>query len=121
MQVAAAGVGTMHKYSIGIVLITAGKLLQSTGRAWASRSNVVVSAEEVVVLTHKNELTEAGWHIYTKQQISADIEVTAALHDKYENSDILGHNDVAPTRKIDPGPAFPLTSFASSVLGRNED
>ncbi len=111
---------SMNKYSIGIELVNAGKLQQRTDGAWINWSNAVIPDEEVVILTHKNESREAGWQIYAEQQISTAIEVAVALHDKYEFTDILGHDDVAPNRKVDPGPAFPLISFASNVLGRNE-
>jgi N-acetylmuramoyl-L-alanine amidase len=47
--------------------------------------------------------------------------VAALLIGRYELRDVVGHDDVAPFRKEDPGPAFPLTSFRSRVLGRAED
>ena len=74
----------------------------------------------MVLLTHKNESRETGWQIYPEKQIEAAIEVASALHEKYGFADILGHDDVAPTRKVDPGPAFPMMSFSSIVLGRND-
>jgi N-acetylmuramoyl-L-alanine amidase len=40
------------------------------------------------------------------------------LHDRYGFIDILGHDDIAPGRKVDPGPAFPMASFATQVMGR---
>ena len=35
--------------------------------------------------------------------------------------DVLGHDDIAPFRKIDPGPAFPMSSFRSKAMGRKDD
>jgi N-acetylmuramoyl-L-alanine amidase len=35
--------------------------------------------------------------------------------------DVLGHEDIAPGRKSDPGPAFPLAALKSRVLGREDD
>ena len=110
----------MNKYSIGIELVNAGKLQKRADGAWVTWSKKVIPDDEVVLLTHKNESKETGWHIFTEKQINAAIEVASALHEKYEFTDILGHDDSAPSRKIDPGPAFPLGSFSSVVLGRNE-
>jgi N-acetylmuramoyl-L-alanine amidase len=36
----------------------------------------------------------------------------------YGIAEIAGHDDIAPTRKRDPGPAFAMDSFVSRVLGR---
>lgn len=35
--------------------------------------------------------------------------------------DVIGHDDIAPDRKRDPGPAFPLAHIRARVLGRRED
>jgi len=40
---------------------------------------------------------------------------------EYRLKDILGHDDIAPGRKNDPGPAFPLTNIRGRILGRRED
>ncbi len=37
----------------------------------------------------------------------------------YALRDVVGHEDIAPTRKADPGPAFPLTHVCSLALGRD--
>ena len=39
----------------------------------------------------------------------------------YGLRDVLGHDDVSPGRKSDPGPAFPMESFRARVLGRHEN
>lgn len=111
---------SMNKYSIGIELVNAGKLRKRADNVWINWATAEIPDNEVVILTHKNETDEAGWQVFTEKQIAAAIEVASALHRKYKFTDILGHDDVAPSRKVDPGPAFPLISFASNVLGRNE-
>ncbi len=39
----------------------------------------------------------------------------------YKLKDIVGHDDIAPGRKCDPGPAFPLMNIRAKVFGRSED
>lgn len=111
---------SLNKYSIGIEMVNAGKLTKRADEVWVNWSNKVIPDNEVSLLTHKNETREAGWQNYTEDQINASIEVALAIHEKYELTDILGHDDIAPDRKIDPGPAFPLNSFRSLVLGRED-
>jgi len=35
--------------------------------------------------------------------------------------DVVGHDDIAPARKTDPGPAFPMDSLRGYLVGRKED
>lgn len=111
---------SMNRYSLGIELVNAGKLQRKSDGAWINWASQVIPEEEVALLTHKNESRETGWQIYPETQIEAAIEVASTLHKKYGFTDILGHDDVAPARKVDPGPAFPMISFVSKVVGRDE-
>lgn len=108
----------MNNYSIGIELVNAGKLRRNSSNEWVNWSNKIIPAADVTIATHKDESSEAGWHEYTDAQIEAAIKIGALLHKTYSFTDILGHDDVSPGRKIDPGPLFPLNSFRSIVLGR---
>ena len=108
----------MNPYSIGIEMANAGKL-KKVGGNWQNWAGNVVPAAEVEETTHKHESVPAGWHTYPVAQIEAALEVALALHAIYRFLDVLGHEDISRGRKVDPGPAFPLASFASKVLGRN--
>ncbi len=71
------------------------------------------------MLAHKLDKTgEKPWMIYPPVQISVAAEIAKALCEAYGISEIAGHDDIAPTRKRDPGPAFAMESFVSRVLGR---
>lgn len=115
------GLSSLNKYSIGIELVNAGKLEKRHDGSWISWSGRVIPDDQVIVLSHKNESKETGWQLYPEVQVQKAIEVAMALNEKYEFSDVLGHDDVAPDRKVDPGPAFPMRSFRSIVLGRKGD
>ena len=58
------------------------------------------------------------WYQYTEPQIARLREVLAALFHHYQGLRwILGHEDVSPGRKQDPGPAFPWHLIAGAVSG----
>lgn len=108
----------MNQYSIGIELVNAGKLRKNSSGEWINWSSKVIPDEDVTLATHKGESLEAGWHEYTAAQIETAAKVSILLHSTYNFTDILGHDDVSPSRKCDPGPLFPLDSFRSKILGR---
>lgn len=48
------------------------------------------------------------WALYTEEQLRALEDVCRALVRRYHLREILGHSDVSPGRKFDPGPALPI-------------
>jgi len=68
------------------------------------------------------ELDNSGHHInfekYTKKQIYSLIKLLRYLKKKFNIRDenILGHSDISPYRKIDPGEKFPWLSLSKSNL-----
>ena len=110
----------MNRYSIGIELDNAGKLTRRSGK-WYSWFNKEYPDDEVLEATHKHETRSSGWHVYTPIQLEVAAGVAMAIVRKYGLLDVIGHDDVSPNRKIDPGPAFPMMSFRSLVMGREDD
>jgi len=62
---------------------------------------------------------EHGYRDFTKSQINSFIELTTGLKEKYniKNHRILGHSDVSPDRKMDPGEKFDWKFLASHQIG----
>lgn len=110
----------LNQHSIGIELDNAGVMAGGEGnwRSWFERS---YADEDVLVAPHKFEDIERGWHRYTEVQIKAALACGAAICERYGIIDVLGHDDIAPERKKDPGPAFPMESFRAGLLGRSDD
>lgn len=102
----------LNKWAIGIELINAGPLKLESGvyKTWFGK---VVSAEDIFI-----DSSGKAWHDYTDAQKDACEEIIPVLIDKYKCIDILGHEDIAPTRKTDPGRAFDdtLTSLRERYI-----
>ena len=59
-------------------------------------------------------------HDYPAQQIAALIELCRdilARHPAIEPRNVVGHSDIAPTRKIDPGLRFPWKTLGDAGVG----
>jgi len=114
----------LNRHSIGIELDNAGHLIRS-GSKWVSPlTRRIFPDNEVNVAPHKNDppsTAPSGWHAYTPEQIEASLECGLALVRHYDLADVLGHDDISPGRKHDPGPDFPLESVRARLLGRADD
>ncbi len=111
---------SLNGHSIGIELDNAGQLIRKNDgwRAWFRKE---YPDNEVIVARHKHLVEESGWHDFTTEQIEACVEASAAIVNHYKLKDILGHEDISPFRKVDPGPAFPMASYKSKVMGRQQE
>jgi N-acetylmuramoyl-L-alanine amidase len=113
------GVARVNYRSIGIEHSNAGKLTRRADGRWITWSNNVVPDNEVVLLKHKFEASEQGWHIYDPAMVERSLEVQALIIAKYPSiKQIVGRDDVAYPRKTDPGPAFPMYRFQELLHGR---
>jgi len=67
----------------------------------------------------QNKGHEFGYENFRASQISSLINLINLLKQKYNISDalILGHSDIAPDRKIDPGFLFPWMQLYKSGIG----
>jgi len=60
-----------------------------------------------------------GYTNFKKKQLSSLIKVSKILIKKYriKRENIVGHSDIAPLRKIDPGEKFPWKELANKKIG----
>ncbi|MDX9883501.1 MAG: N-acetylmuramoyl-L-alanine amidase [Prolixibacteraceae bacterium] len=115
-----AGRTGYNKYSIGIELDNAGQLKQA-GTEFVSWFGQKYQQNEAIYATHRNEQQPSWWQAYTPEQIEACRQVCELFikNTAYGIKSILGHEEIAPGRKQDPGPAFPLNKFRTMLLSQN--
>ena len=114
------GLSGLNSYSIGIEMDNAGPL-KKVGSRYVAWFGGEYPEDEAFLGQHKHETSERYWHTYTEAQITKALELAACLVAQYRLEDVLGHEDIARGRKTDPGPAFPLESVRSRVIGRAND
>ncbi|MDH5424988.1 MAG: N-acetylmuramoyl-L-alanine amidase [Gammaproteobacteria bacterium] len=110
-----------NKYSIGIEIDNAGILKPNGSGKYVSWFNKTYSPDEVIKAKHRNSGAEQYWHQYTEEQINAVFEICECLCENYAIREILGHEEIAPQRKTDPGPAFPLERLRLTVFENDRE
>lgn len=63
--------------------------------------------------------SDLQWYPFSDPQIEASIELAKDIVQRYNISplNVIGHHDVAPTRKWDPGPLFPWKKYFENDIG----
>jgi N-acetylmuramoyl-L-alanine amidase len=110
----------LNRYAIGIELDNAGRLTRH-GTKWRAWFGGEYDDSEVIEAVHKNEREPCGWHLFTPEQLQMTFQIASLLVAEYGLLDMVGHDDIAPFRKSDPGPAFPMQNIRAALMGRREN
>ncbi|SFA97607.1 N-acetylmuramoyl-L-alanine amidase [Poseidonocella pacifica] len=124
-------VSGLNSHSIGIELANAGACVRTASGTWKNPLGVTVGADDVMEARHRNgpvwfggslgNVMECGWELYPQAQMRSLIDVSLLLMSHYGMEEIVGHDDISPGRKTDPGPAFDMETFRGIVSGREDD
>lgn len=87
---------------------------------WQGATQLNASSIGIEIVNRGYDDTPAGrvWYDYPQEQIDAVIALVRKIvkdHD-IRSERILGHSDIAPGRKVDPGPRFPWKQLAEAGL-----
>ena len=88
---------------------------------WISWTGAAVDGSKVIEARHKFGMPDCGWEVYTPAQLEAEVAAARAICAEYAIEDIVGHDDIAPGRKSDPGPAWDMEAFKAKVRGEAEN
>jgi len=85
------------------------------GRTWLNSSSIGI---ELVNPGYVEGPQGRLWYPYSEQQIDALIELLKDIMARHGLGPeaIVGHSDIAPQRKVDPGPLFPWKRLADAGL-----
>jgi N-acetylmuramoyl-L-alanine amidase len=86
------------------------------GRTWLNSSSIGI---EIVNPGYRDTPTGRLWYPYSEAQIQALIVLLKDIvkRNHIEPRHVIGHSDIAPLRKLDPGPLFPWKRLAQEGLG----
>lgn len=113
------GKTALNRSAVGIEMANWG-YLERKGAGWASYTGVPIA--DPVIAVHRNgnpdgSRSPIGWEPYPEAQFAAAVAIARALVAAYGITEIVGHDDIAPDRKWDPGPAFDMERFRREVFG----
>ncbi len=86
---------------------------------WQGVSDINSASIGIEIVNGGHDWPEAGGALpaYPDVQINAVIALCKAIYARHGDLTLLGHSDVAPARKIDPGEHFPWQGLAAAGLG----
>ncbi len=89
---------------------------QWQGRTWLNSSSIGI---EIVNPGFDDTPNGRVWYPYSEAQIQSLIALLKDIvkRNHIEPRHIIGHSDIAPLRKLDPGPMFPWKRLADEGLG----
>jgi N-acetylmuramoyl-L-alanine amidase len=99
------------------------RLVPEERRAWHAGKSYWRGVEDVnsasIGIEIVNPGHEFGYRPFTEPQVAAVFELVGDIRTRWtvENVDIVGHADVAPDRKEDPGELFPWKRLAEAGHG----
>lgn len=115
------GLGNVNGRSKGIEIVNWGPLFlddkkyRTVGRNSVTVDQVDVWASERSGGVDDEKTTYRYWERFTMKQIRSLQWLTQVLTRRYPEAELVGHEDVDPTRKVDPGPAFPWDEVLKAV------
>ena len=113
------GLESLNQYSVGIEIANYGWLDRQGDGSYKRSDTPRFEAADVTVAPMPSGEKIMGWENYPDVQLEAVDRVTRALVNAYPSiSEIVGHQEIAPGRKFDPGPAFPLECFRQRLDDR---
>jgi N-acetylmuramoyl-L-alanine amidase len=111
------GRDNVNTWSIGIEITNLGKLRLDDDGLLKTWDNRTVPVSRAAKMTHRLEDQPAWWDAYTEMELAVTEELCKTICSHYEIKEIVGHDDIAPERKRDPGPAFPMDRVRRFALG----
>jgi N-acetylmuramoyl-L-alanine amidase len=111
-----------NEFSLGIEVANPGPVFRQPdgsfhtiyGRPWKG---------EVIEATHKSgraPKTWTHWAAFSDVEFDLCCQIVDLWRAEYDIKDVVGHDDVAPGRKFDPGPAFAIKALRKAVFGFEE-
>jgi N-acetylmuramoyl-L-alanine amidase len=112
----------VNDWTIGIEIANWGQLKAGPGGSYVNYLGKPFTGQ--VYVHQDGTQPPTYWEAFPETQVQAVIQAAKVLTHKYPaitRDNVLGHRDVDPARKVDPGPAWPMKRFLDAVYGSADD
>lgn len=110
-----------NAFTIGIEIDNPGKVEKVREGVYHSYYGNIVDSQEVHFAYAKTpQHGEGYWAFYTPEQINAVVGICQACIKAYGCSEIITHWLIAPGRKVDTNPLFPLAQVRERAFGNKD-
>lgn len=106
----------INKYSLGLEIVNPGYLTKSSDNLFFTYFNNPVTPDKAIMAKHKNEKNPRYWHVFDPDQLAAVNYLCIELAELFPIKYIVGHDEISPGRKQDPGPLYPIQKLRDIVL-----
>ncbi|NCD70231.1 N-acetylmuramoyl-L-alanine amidase [Mucilaginibacter agri] len=123
------GVDSMNYHAIGIELVNPGFVTKHADGTFSrstdggTKTYPASSSDKFMKIDHKHKFWPNShyWSKFPDPQLKALYELGKVIFDEYALVQAIGHDDISPARKADPGPAFPWATFKNRVFGHADN
>jgi N-acetylmuramoyl-L-alanine amidase len=122
------GVDGFNAHSIGIEIVNPGfveKMANGSFRRASGKTYPASESNRIIKAVHKHKFWMAKenqhWFKFPDAQLQSLYKLCRLLFATYHPVNAVGHDDISPARKPDPGPAFPWDVFKTNVFGSTND
>jgi N-acetylmuramoyl-L-alanine amidase len=95
------------------------QMVEETMRAWHAGAGEWAGMADINSRSIGIELDNRGTHPFSEPQMAALELLLTAIRSRWPIAHTIGHSDMAPERKFDPGPHFDWARLARQGLANN--
>lgn len=113
------GRSRVNGFSVGIEISNPGPLLAGVDGELCTVYGKIWPKTDAIEAKHKGPAPAnwRHWARYSTEEIDLCVSIGRLLRETYPSIvDVVGHDDISPGRKFDPGPAFPMAQVRERVL-----
>lgn len=114
------GKQAVNGFSVGIEICNPGPLIEGHDGILRTTYGSTWPRIDALKARHKAKFSPITWNywaLYSEAEMEMCLEICKLLREAYPTIvDVVGHDDISPGRKFDPGPAFPMDWLRSEVF-----
>lgn len=116
------GTSNCNDFSIGIEIANPGKMTLGSGetKARASFGQLFDTKKYGIKFAETAHHGSGWWMPYPEKQMKAVLDLSMAIRERYDITEVAPHYIISPGRKIDVNPLFPLSWLQAKMKGRQD-